>query len=404
MGTTNRSLPRPPARRSRMLGSLAYFGPSSLIIVALLPRSPFVMRHSMTALTLHLVRLGWTGLLIFLWTIKLDGEQSGHFAQLAGNLGLLLLTGIPWLPGMEHELVLLLALPLGVTWLLAIAGGGAAYTGHTMDIQALLTAHWPDEPPEPVADDKPDPAAERAQARALRERQLARIWNASLLAQTERRRGERIDQVKFEMEAVLGRLDHLNHLLSYGEVSLSRFTAAHSELIAYLDALRRELSDLQSRRGDVVTASIRPTPPLALTELPPVKVATMALLDRGGVPIFTYGHFPLDESLVTGMVSALDSLSEEMFGSRVHKTQLAEGRVVYFARGRWATAFVVFEDEPAPAQIGELRAFLDLFEEENAGRLDTLPIDPATLTEVPVPFEFLRRLGTEAVSDVAAPR
>src|SRR5690606_7838941 len=215
------------------------------------------------------------------------------------------------------------------------------------------------------------------------------------------RRGERIDQVKFEMEAVLGRLDHLNHLLSYGEVSLSRFTAAHSELIAYLDALRRELSDLQSRRGDVVTASIRPTPPLALTELPPVKVATMALLDRGGVPIFTYGHFPLDESLVTGMVSALDSLSEEMFGSRVHKTQLAEGQVVHFARGQYTVAFVIFEDEPAPVQIGHLREFLDDFERANAAVLASPPVDTDRLVPVPVPFAFLRRLPDDVPAAAA---
>lgn len=405
MRTVSRVPHQGPSRSSRLLASLAYLGPFSLLVAAALPRSPFIRRHSLTALTLHLLRFAWSGLLIFLWTVKPGGEPSGQVGRLAADLGLLLLTGVPWLGGREPALLSLLALPLGFTWLLALAGGGVAYTGHTLDYDALLHADWPDDDPEPVEGEAPKPTIdERAYARALRERQLTRVWNASLVAQTERRRRERIDQVKAAMETVLVRLDYLNHLLSFGELSLGRFTVMHGELIPYLDALRRELVDLQARRAAPLTAGTRPAPPWSLTALPEVKAVTLAVVDRSGVPIFTYGQFPLEEALITGMVSALDSLAEEMFGSRVHKTQLAAGQVVHFARGQRCTAFAVFEDDPAPAQIGQLRAFLDRFERENAARLDRLPLDPSRLTEVPVPFAFLRRLpGGPAAAAVHAP-
>lgn len=389
-----------PGRRSRLMATLAYIGPLSLVIAGLLPRSRFVLRHALIAMTLHLVRFAMAGMVLTLWLFPGDGVETGRVARLAADLGALLLAGVPWPGGMTREAALLLSFPLGMTWIASLAGAAAAATGHTLDYHALLHADWPDAPPEPAVESS-TPIDERAYARELRERQLARIWSASRVAQAERRRRERMEQIKREMEVVLVRLDYLNHLLSFGELSLSRFTAMHTELIGYLDALRRELVDLQARRTDVLSAEKRPVAPLALTEIPQVQVLTLAVLDPSGVPIFTSGHFPLDESLITGMVSALDSLSEEMFGSRVHKTQLAEGQVVHFARGQYTVAFVIFEDEPAPVQIGHLREFLDDFERANAAVLASPPVDTDRLVPVPVPFAFLRRLPDDVPAAAA---
>lgn len=384
-----------PARRSRLLASLAYVGPLSLVIVALLPRSRFVLRHALIAMAIHLARLLLAGTVASLWIIATDGE--GRFSRIAADLGSLLLFGLPWPVGWERDLLLVLSFPLGLTWLLTLGGLAVAATGHSLDLRALFQADWPDAMPKPV-EAAPTQFDERAYARELRERQLERIWNASMVAQSERRRQERIEQVKGEMDLVLGRLDYLNHLLSFGELSLSRFNAMHAELIAYLDALRAELADVQWRWGDAITSTLRPSPPLALTETPQVHALTLAVLDQGGVPIFTTGYFPLEESLITGMISALESLSEEMFGSRVHKSQLAEGQVVHFVRGTHTIAYAIFEDEPAPVQIGQLREFLDAFEQENAELLANPPVDPAQVTAVPLPFEFLRRLPAEEES------
>lgn len=381
------------ARASRVIAALAYVGPLSLIIAAPLPRSRFIMRHALIAMATHLLRFAWAGLTIALW-LYLGAAHPERLATLATDLGILLLAGVPWFPSMPWELFSLLALPLGLTWLVSLIGIAVAASGHTLDLQALLHADWPDVPAEPLAAPAPR-RDERRYARELQERRLERMWNASAVAQSEHRRQERIEQVKRDLEMVLQRLNHLNHLLSLGEISLSRFDAMHADLISYLDALRRELIDLQSRRADTLTSGTRPVAPLALTQLTEVQVQTLAVLDPGGTPIYTVGYFSLDESLITGMVSALDSLSEEMFGSRVHKTQLAEGQVVHFARGRLTIAFAIFEDEPAPVQIGQLRDFLDTFEQANAALLARPPVDPAGVASVPMPFSFARRLADE---------
>ncbi|MBX6342877.1 MAG: hypothetical protein IRY97_10495, partial [Thermomicrobiaceae bacterium] len=300
------------------------------------------------------------------------------------------LTGVPLAPGHDREILYALSLPLGSTWLLALGGLIAAATGRTADLRALLSADWPDEPVTAAAEAAP-PIDERSYARELREKRLARFWHASRAAAIERQRRERIAAVRAAMGEVLVRLDHLNHLLSVGEISMNRFTAVHAEWIAYLDALRTELIELESRRAAPSSVQRAPVPP-TLVDLPPVRALTLAVVDRSGVPIATYGHFPLDETVVTGMLAAFESLSAEMFGSQVHKTQLAHGQVVHFARGRAVIAFALFEDEPAPVQVAQLRAFLDEFEQANAGVLGRLPIDPDHLTPIPVPFTFARRL------------
>ncbi|HUY99749.1 MAG TPA: hypothetical protein VMU89_05325 [Thermomicrobiaceae bacterium] len=384
-----------PMIRNRVLASVSYLGPVSLLVVAALPRSRFVQRHAQRALALHLARVAWSGTVIVGWSLAYGPVHAGSSSWFAANLGMLVLTGFPWFGGMNQSLIFLLSLPLGATWLLGLAGAFIAATGHTIDHFALLHADWSDDPP-PLPSVLPPARDEREYARELRERQLERVWSASLVAQAERRRREQVEELRSAMETVLVRLDHLNRLLSLGEITLSRFTAMHAEIIGYLDQLRRALTDIQTRRSDALSGTVVPPPPSALAGVPEVRVLTLAILDHGGVPIVTAGYFPLDESLITGMVSALDSLSEEMFGARVHKSQLAQGQVVYFTRGRLTSAFAIFEDEPAPNQIVRLREYVDAFEETNAEALATIPVDAARLTTIAAPFEFARRLQTEA--------
>jgi hypothetical protein len=121
-------------------------------------------------------------------------------------------------------------------------------------------------------------------------------------------------------------------------------------------------------------------------------VETISIITADGVPIFTYGQFQLDEAIVAGILSAFDSLSEEVFGSRVHKTSLAGGQVLYFAHGQHVLVMAVFDDEPSPRQIEQLRTMLLQFEQANSGPLARKQYDPAYLHQVEIPFRFAERM------------
>ncbi|HET7036152.1 MAG TPA: hypothetical protein VFI42_10770 [Thermomicrobiaceae bacterium] len=372
-----------PTNADRALAALAYVGPGWAVALLLAPPRRFVLRHSLLATTLHLTRCVACALVVLLWLLA-HRDAGPLTAPLALQFGSLLVFGVPWI-GLSAQLLLALALPLGGLWLLCLAGALAAASGHTLDLHGLLHGDWSDPLPaesNPTTSRWDDPR----QARELTEQRLNRIWRASRQAAMERQRVERMRWIRGEQDVVLGQLDNLNHMLSLGELSMTRFNALHSELIAYLTELRQELLELEQRRAErdsTLDPSRRPT---ALGALPDVRVLSLAVVDASGMPVRTYGYFPLDESIITGMVAAFESLSAEMFGSHVHKTQLSGGQVVHFARGQALVAYAVFEDDPSPSQIAGLRDFLLTFEETNRAALRILPVDPSRLREVPAPF------------------
>ncbi|MGN6757629.1 MAG: hypothetical protein ACTHMJ_14700 [Thermomicrobiales bacterium] len=124
-----------------------------------------------------------------------------------------------------------------------------------------------------------------------------------------------------------------------------------------------------------------------------VPLRTLAITAHNGLPLFTYGTFQLDETLVTGILSAFNSLSEEVFGAQVHKTQLAEGQVLSFVHARWTVTMAVFDEEPSPTQLRLLRDLVSEFERVNSRELSRPSPNPARLQEVDIPFNFVEVAG-----------
>ena len=130
--------------------------------------------------------------------------------------------------------------------------------------------------------------------------------------------------------------------------------------------LATEIAILGARRlalGDVDSRTRRELPTDLIVHVP---LQTLAITAHSGIPLFTYGTFHLDEALVTGILSAFNSLSEEVFGAQVHKTQLAEGQVLSFVHARHTVTMAVFDEEPSPVQLRLLRDLVDDFEARNS--------------------------------------
>ncbi len=381
---------------NRRIATLSYFGGISLLLIPFRPRSRYVARHVTVAGGLQLIRFVWATLTIIVWSLSTNEQTSFGIHRLLLDMCMLLTTGIPWPSGIDTRFALALSLPIGCTWILGLVGSYLAATGRTVDLEACFSADWSGEMIYPHEDfndghlhTNSKRAEDRSRVKEVTEQRLDRIWQASQVAAVERRRSERLEQVRVDQDAVLSRIANLNRMLSLGEISLTRFNAVYADLIDYLNVLRIELNDLEMRRLDGVDfKDQRPRPP-TIDHVPETRVLTLAIVDTSGMPLRTYGDFSLDESIITGMVSAFESLSEEMFGSQVHKTQLAQGQVVHFVRGKYTVAYAVFEDEPSPEQIFRLREFHESFETINDADLHRLPIDPNGLTDAETPFDFV---------------
>jgi len=383
---------------NRRVATISYIGGLSLLIIALRPRSKYAARHANVAAGLHLIRFGWAALTLIVWGMSANDLAARSLDRIAVDLSMLLIAGIPWPAGIDIHLALALSLPLGFTWVLALAGAVLAATGRTVDLENCFHSDWSGEMQYP--DDEfsrasrssgKSRAEDRSRLKELTEQRLDRMWQASQVAALEHRRVERLEEVRADQDAVLSRIANLNRMLALGEISLSRFNTVYSELIDYLDVLRLEAGNLELRRADARSLNEQGLRPPTIDSIPETRVETLAIVDPSGLPLVTHGHFSLDESMITGMVSVFESLSEEMFGSAVHKTQLADGQVIHFVRGQATVAYAIFEDEPAVEQILRLREYHQNFEMLNADVLRVLPIDVAQLRDLASPFDFVPR-------------
>ncbi len=371
-----------PSWPSRLLAATAYLGAGALVIAILPLERPFVLRHARVALTLHLARAVITTTLLLLLAAARASFELTLAMRVAIAVACSLLAGVPWAPGLDRSLLLIPLLAAAAIWLLSLAGLAIALSGHTADIRGFLNADWPEHTVAPV----PQPASEPTRgldARTLWEQRLARMWEAARVAMAERQRRQRMTELEAQIQAVHARLAHLRQLLGLGELSLGQFGEAEHALLQYLTALQRELAAWTQRHPITQPA---PSPPAVMTTLPLAELVMLTVIDLSGTPAFTWGHFPLDEALTAGMMSALDALAEEMFGAPVQKTALAEGAVVSVVRGECTRLVAWFDGDPSPVQLRELQRYVEEFERANAAVLASLPVDPSRIVAPSLPL------------------
>jgi hypothetical protein len=374
----------------RMLAALCYLGIFSLLVSIAAPRRRFLLNHARVALALHLARMLFIGGIIALyWQSRPVGEGSYTSARVMGDLTLLLVAGLPRGSSMQTDVLPWIAGPLAMMWTFSLVGIVLSLAGRSMDFGALVSADWNDVIRQSTWWQN-RAAEERRQARRARQRQLERLQRTTKVMGVERERTQRRGAIEEEMARLQAEREHINQLLALGEISRRRYDSLSVEIDDEILALRAELSDIHLR-----SATPRKVPEKLrvnrLDRAPESDVDTIAIVTPSGVPLFTYGYFHLDEALVAGILSAFDSISEEVFGSRVHKTELAEGQVLYFAHGEHVVVLAIFTEEPSPRQIEQLRTMSQQFELANAGPLARQQYDPNYLHEVQIPFRFSER-------------
>jgi hypothetical protein len=375
-----------PSVQTRLASAFAYIAAGCLLVLAARPTRRFSLNHGSVAASLHLLRFGWIAAILVWWKLDAGSSTAYSASHLTADLGLLIVAGTPSISTLSAGMQPWLVSALAVTWALSLGGFVLALMGRTADLYAMTHADWND-----VAL-RPDwwklrSAEERRIARLARDRQLERWQRTTKVMSTERVRQARMDEIDTELQQIQAEREHVTQLLSLGEITQTR----HAALLAEIDA---DLLMLRGRKNELTMRNVTPNRVPGTLRVnrqdraPESDVETVAIANEAGVPLFTYGQFHLDEALVAGIMSAFDHMSAEMFGSRVNKTQLAEGQVLHFAHGEYVVVLAIFVEEPSPRQIEQLRTMLQQFEQANAGPLSRRAWDTAYLHEVQVPFRF----------------
>ncbi len=381
---------RPPGTGARLIAAVSYLSSFSIFIFITRPSRRFSLLHSRVALVLHLLRFIWVGGMLALWWRtgpRANAPYDG--SDFVADAGMLLVAGIPRPSTLGTDVLPWIITPLLACWLLSLAGVVLSLLGRTADFNAFAHADWSD-----VSSYwrgwRLSPEEERLQARRARARHVERLQRTTKVMGVERTRRERITVIQDQLSQLQAEYDHINQLLALGEISQRRYDILTADMTDEIANLRAEQGEISKRAAN---PRKMPTPMRVnrLDRAPESPVNTVAIVTPSGLPLFTYGTFALDEALVAGILSAFDSISEEVFGSRVHKTELAEGHVLHFAHGEHVVILAVFIEDPSPRQIEQLRSMLTTFEAANHGPLSRQQYDTQYLHEIHPPFEFQAR-------------
>ncbi|HYI16674.1 MAG TPA: hypothetical protein VEX37_14850 [Thermomicrobiales bacterium] len=381
---------RPPGTGARLLAAISYVSSFSLLIFITRPSRRFTLLHSRVALVLHVLRFLWvSGMLALWWQTGPRAEAPYTGSDFVADAGMMLVAGIPRTSTLGTDALPWIITPLAACWLLSLVGTILSLMGRTADFNAFAHADWSD-----VSSYwrgwRLSPEEERLQARRARARHVERLQRTTKVMGVERTRRERITVIQDNLTQLQAEYDHINQLLALGEISQRRYDILTADMAEEIANLRAEQGEISKRAS---TPRKMPTPMRVnrLDRAPESPVNTVAIVTPSGVPLFTYGTFALDEALVAGILSAFDSISEEVFGSRVHKTELAEGHVLHFAHGEHVVILAVFIEDPSPRQIEQLRSMLTTFEAANNGPLSRQQYDTQYLHQIHPPFEFQAR-------------
>lgn len=375
----------------RFLAAISYLGLTGALVPLAKPDNPFVVKHARLAVLLHLLRIALIAPVLVLPIAETWGRPAPDvLLNFALNLSLLVLLGLPLGTLMSGNLAVWIGGVLAATWAMELFGMLLALSGRTADWHAFFHADWPNhdvrERPTMAALGL-DGARDKAAITELREKRLARMRSADSVASQERRRQSSLGELQDEFSDTQARRAHLTQLLQLGEISERRYDEGCRQLDARLAELSAEIAILGARRvSDLDSRTRRELPTDMLVHVP---LQTLAISGRNGLPLRTYGNFQLDEALVTGILSAFNSLSEEVFGAQVHKTHLAEGQVLLFIHARYTVTLAVFDEEPSPTQLRLLRDLVDQFENLNNRELTKPAPNPARLKDVTIPFTFV---------------
>ncbi len=383
----------------RLLAALSYLGLTGALVPLAQPDNQFVVRHARRGIFLHLLRVALIAPpLALALTDPYTGRSSETLLAFGRDLSLTVLIGVPSLEVFSGTSGLWIVGALLLTWGLQFLGMLLASTGLTADFHAFFHADWPNySGPDRRGRRRDDGTRHPAELEReykesvvrLRESRLARRRRADSVAASERQRGRSLAELQDEFDTASAHRAHLTKLLELGEISERRWSESSRQLDERLRELGTEIAIHGARRLAVAEPDGRSWRDLPTDLAAQVPLQTLALSARSGVPLFTYGNFHLDEALVTGILSAFNSLSEEVFGAQVHKTQLAEGQVLYFVHARLTVTMAVFDEDPSPVQLRTLRDLVDEFERINSRELARNAPDPARLREIAIPFSFV---------------
>jgi hypothetical protein len=185
-----------------------------------------------------------------------------------------------------------------------------------------------------------------------------------------------------EAMAYLGRLrakmEKIAKDFAEGQLSQPQF----EKLYAHYQAERANIELLMQTfpDGDEWKSAVTDGHSIAIRRRYQAIVIAYAIYDNeASLPLYTFGDFQMESELVVGMLSSFRSASNEIFGAGLRKTEVEDGKVLYFLPGQYTTLLALYSSEPPSTQLRILEEVHRHFEIANIEALQRGGAQPSQL-------------------------
>lgn len=149
--------------------------------------------------------------------------------------------------------------------------------------------------------------------------------------------------------------------------------AQFEELYAHYQAERANIEFLLQAypESDRWRAAVTEGHSVAIRRRHQARVVAYSIYDNDtSLPLYTFGDFKMESELVVGMLSGFRSASVEILGSGLRKTEVEDGKALYFVPGRYTTLVALHSSDPSPIQLRALEDVHRDFETANEELLE----------------------------------
>lgn len=152
------------------------------------------------------------------------------------------------------------------------------------------------------------------------------------------------------LERIREKTNHLIQDFARGAINQRQFQVVYGHYQQQRQAVEKALIDMPGS-GAWRIAAVEGKTTLLRQQFAASLISYAIYETESGMPLAQMGNFTLDTALIVPMLSSFRSITQEIFGGGMRRTEIEGGRWLCFVPGECTTLIAIYQEEPASLQL-----------------------------------------------------
>lgn len=152
------------------------------------------------------------------------------------------------------------------------------------------------------------------------------------------------------LERVREKTNHLIQDFARGAINQRQFQVVYSHYQQQRQTVEKALIDMPGS-GAWRTTVVEGKTTLLRQQFAALLISYAIYETESSTPLAQMGDFTLDTALIVPMLSSFRSITQEIFGGGMRRTEIEGGRWLCFVPGQCTTLIAIYQEEPASLQL-----------------------------------------------------